>query len=127
MKECTLGELAFERLHRPRHRPALSDADDLVLGNVGLDQCIQDRAQARGVAADLVQQPGHFAARDDVGHVVHVVADHVDQRQVAVLGEVPEPRRLTLAALQHGRMRPGMRPEQPLPRFLVAADHRKAQ
>ncbi|MNL07906.1 hypothetical protein D3C87_1286040 [compost metagenome] len=123
MNQHAFSQLAFRRLDRARHAPALADADDLLLRHVCLDQCVQDAAQSSRIAPDLVQQARRFASRDDLGHLEDVVADVGDKGQVALLCEVKQARRNLLATLQHGRMRPCVRPNQPLTRHLVPADH----
>ena len=75
--------------------------DHLFLRYFCLDQCIKNAADAGRVNADFIQFAGGFDVRDDGGYLGNIVTDRVNQRQVAIAGEVAESLSLRLPAFEH--------------------------
>ena len=105
----------------------MRDADDLVLGYLRLNQRVEDAAQPGRVDADLVQQAGLFDPLAIPGQLFHILANLLDEGQVAVRCEVVQARGDVFAPFQYGRVRPGVAPGHPLAGLSVAADRRRAK
>ena len=106
---------------------AIPDFIALAEGRIARDMRL--RSQVTETTLSTVAGTQTVALPDGIVEIenISVVANPLDHRQFAQLGKVLQPRGLRLSALQHGRMRPCVRPAKPFAGFLIPADYSKPQ
>ena len=80
------------------------------------------------VKTAFIQQAALINPSHQPRHLIAVIADSVDNRQIPLLGKIQQNRCDFLAPLQYRRMRPSMKPRRPYPRIVFqTANNRNSQ